>query len=485
MTERSASATLSPGADPDRLDRHIWTLAGVVMLGAVMTMLDATAVNVAFDAIRRDMNASLYATQWVITAYLLTMAVVVPITGWAIDRFGTKRLWMFAVSTFVFGSALCGLSWSVGSLIGFRILQGAGGGMIVPLAQTILAEAAGPRRLGRAMSLLGVITILGPVLGPVIGGVLVQAASWHWIFYINLPVGLAALAAGAKLLPDRETRPAASLDLLGFLLASLGIAGLTFGLSQASADSGVTNEAAYLPAIAGIVLLGAFVYHSLRRGSAALIDVRLFTNREFAVASVILFLISAVLYGALLLLPLYYQMVRGTGAFDAGLLLVPQGLGVAMSMLIAGRLTDRLGARVVVVPGLLLAAVGTFVFTQATNDSPLALLAAALFVRGLGIGFIMTPTTAASYLSLPADTLGRAAGATMILRQLGSSFGSAVFAMILAQNLVRTSTIPAFAGAFWAVVVLTLLVAVPAMLLPRLSRRRPATDTSPREKQSS
>jgi EmrB/QacA subfamily drug resistance transporter len=192
------------------IERHIWVLASVVVLGTIMSILDTTIVNVALDTLARDFGSSLSTIQWVTTGYLLALSIVIPLTGWAVCRFGAKRVWMASVFLFLLGSMLCGIAWSVGALIGFRVLQGIGGGMIMPVGQTILARAAGPQQMGRVMSIVGVPMLLGPVLGPVIGGLLVEYTTWRWIFYVNLPVGAVALVLAFRLLPcaevDRDER---------------------------------------------------------------------------------------------------------------------------------------------------------------------------------------------------------------------------------------------------------------------------------------
>ena len=188
------------------MDRDLWRLASVVVLGTIMSILDTTIVNVAIETLGRDLDASLNSIQWVSTGYLLALATVIPLTGWAMERFGGKRMWMLSVTLFLCGSTLCGLAWSTTSLIVFRVLQGFGGGMILPIGQAILAQAAGPQRMGRVMSVIGVPTLLGPILGPVIGGLIVDNFSWRWIFFVNLPVGVVALALAARILPRRRAR---------------------------------------------------------------------------------------------------------------------------------------------------------------------------------------------------------------------------------------------------------------------------------------
>src|ERR671933_2271170 len=218
------ASPINGGAARERvLTPEILTLAAVVVLGSIMTILDATIVNVALATLGRDFATSISTIQWVATIYLLAFASVIPLTGWASERFGAKRVWLASLALFMAGSLLSGLAWSVGSLIVFRALQGLGGGMIMPLGQAILAQAAGPQRIGRVVSIVGVPMLLAPIFGPVIGGALVDAASWGWIFFVNLPVGAAAFALAARLLPEAKARRHERLDLFGLPLLSGGI----------------------------------------------------------------------------------------------------------------------------------------------------------------------------------------------------------------------------------------------------------------------
>src|SRR5919109_648007 len=206
------------GASSERLDRGIIVISAVVVIGAFMSILDGTIVNVALATLSRELHSPLHTIQWVATGYLVALAVVIPMTGWASERFGAKQLWMVVVALFVAGSALSGLAWSAGSLIFFRVLQGLGGGMIMPAGMTILAQAAGPQRVGRVMSVVGAPMLLGPILGPVLGGLILQNLSWRWIFYVNLPIGALALAMAFKLLPRSEPQRSERLDFVGLAL---------------------------------------------------------------------------------------------------------------------------------------------------------------------------------------------------------------------------------------------------------------------------
>jgi len=326
---------------------------------------------------------------------MLAFASVIPLTGWATERFGAKRVWLVSLLLFMLGSALSGAAWSIGSLIGFRALQGLGGGMIVPVGQTILAQAAGPRRTGRVMSVIGVPMLLAPVFGPVVGGALVGQVSWRWIFFINLPVGVAAILLAQRLLPDAKPQLGQRLDLRGLALLSPGIAVFLYGMSEAGNRGGFGDSRTTIAALVGFALVAGFIWHAAVRGREALIDISLFLKRGFASAAATNFLLAVALFGSLILLPLYYQTVRHSSPLATGLLLVPQGVGAAIAMPIAGWLTDKIGARLVVA-GMTLDMLGTAAFTRVGAHTSYVLLAAALLVIGFGLGSTAMPSMAAA-----------------------------------------------------------------------------------------
>src|SRR5690242_20421365 len=247
---------------PEGLDRDTLIVAGVVLLGAVMSILDTTVVNVAIDHLAVAFHSSLTTIQWVITGYTLALAAVIPVSGWAADRFGTKRIYLWSLVLFTIGSVLSGLAWSDGSLIAFRVLQGIGGGMIMPAVMTIMTKKAGPHRMGRVMGVLGVPMLLAPILGPILGGWLVDDVSWRWIFFINLPIGIVALLFSSRILPKDRPEPSERLDLLGLLMLSPSLALIIYGLAQTNAH-GFGSAAVLVPALVGIVLLASFIRHAL------------------------------------------------------------------------------------------------------------------------------------------------------------------------------------------------------------------------------
>ncbi|WP_374216128.1 DHA2 family efflux MFS transporter permease subunit [Frankia sp. R82] len=444
VTPRS-TAPSDPGAiDDAKLDPALIRLAATVMLGAIMVILDTTIVSVAIHALGNEFDTSLSTISWVTTGYLLALAVVIPLAGWSVQRFGAVRMWNISLSLFVLGSVLCGVAWSAQALIAFRILQGIGGGMIMPICMTLLAQAAGPKRMNRVMSIVGVPTLIAPVLGPVIGGLIVDHLSWRWIFYVNVPIGAVALFLAWRVLP-RGDRGSAShrLDVPGLALISPGLAALVYGLSEAGNGGGFGAAKVQVSIAVGLVLLVGFVVHALRHDNA-LLDLRLFRNRTFTVASVATFVIGAMLFGALFLLPLYWQVARGESASDAGLLLAPQGLGAMISMAIAGRVADRRGPRAVVPVGMALSLLGTLAFTQVDGHTNIALLTGALFARGLGFGAAMMPAMAAAYATLEPSAVPRATTTLNILQRVGGSLATALVAVELQHAI--THRLPGVTG---------------------------------------
>lgn len=439
-----AAAAAVPPAEGAGLDRALLAISAVVVLGAIMSILDTTIVNIAIDHLSKDFDAPLQTIQWVSTGYLLALATVIPLTGWAADRFGTKRLYMTSLVLFVLGSVLSGMAWSADSLIGFRILQGLGGGMIMPAGMTILTHAAGPRRIGRVMSVVGVPMLLGPIIGPVLGGWLVDDVSWRWIFYVNVPIGAIALMLAWRILKPDTPQPTQRLDAVGLGLLSPGLALFVYGLAEIGSAGGFTGAKAIVPTLVGLALIAAFVRHALRVENP-LIDMRLFSFRTPAASGATMSLFAAAFFGVMLLLPLYYQVARGLSALDAGLLLIPQGVGAALMMPISGRIVDRTGAAKIVLPGLAAIVVGFGVFTQVGADTSYWLLGSASFVIGLGIGATMMPTMAAAYQTLERADVARATTAFNIIQRGTGAIGTALLSVVLANQL--TDRLPATQGA--------------------------------------
>ncbi|WP_432893918.1 MDR family MFS transporter [Kribbella sp. CA-245084] len=443
----------------DRLDRAVLKLAAVLVLGALAPLLDSTIVTVAIHTLGIELHTSVSTVQWVSTAYLLALAMAVPITGWSANRFGAKRMWIIALALFLIGSMLCGAAWNIGSLIVFRVIQGIGGGLMLPILQTLLLRAAGRERIGRLMAVVTLPALVGPILGPVIGGVLVGHLDWRWIFYVNVPICIAAIFfAVRELKPDPEPT-AAALDVPGLLLISPALAGIIYGLSQVG-DHGFGDARVLVPLVLGIVLLAVF---ALRRVKEPLIDLALFRTKSFTASTALLFLTGFGLYGAMLLLPLFYQQARGETVTAAGLLLVPQGIGSLIART-AGGLTDRYGPRSVILVGIVLTTLGTIPFAFA--GTAYWVLAIALVVRGAGLSAVMLAVMVGAFRDLEPAQIPHASSTTRIMQQLGGAFGAATLAVVLQSQLTGHSASTAYAHSFAWAIGFTAIAAVPALFLP-------------------
>jgi EmrB/QacA subfamily drug resistance transporter len=451
---------------PQGLDRRTLVVAGVVVLGAFMTILDSTIVNVALDTLSRDLDAPLSTVQWVTTGYLLALAIVIPLSGWFSERFGSKRVWLISVALFGIGSAACGLAPSAGALIACRVLQGLGGGMILPVGQSVVAQTAGPRRIGRVMSVIGVPMLLGPVLGPVLGGLIVGSTSWRWIFYVNVPIVVAALVLGVRLLPGRIGRAdAGRLDWTGVALLCPGMAAIVFGLSETESHDGLSAPIAFLPIVAGAILVALFAVHGLR-AARPLIEVRLFRSRHFAAAAATVFVLGAALFGVMIVVPLYYQVARGQDVLAAGLLMAPQGIGAALAVPFSGRLADRIGGGRVGLVGCSVMTLATIPLAFVGAHTSAMLLHVILLVRGFGLGWSLTPTMAAAYSRLGAGQVPRATSALNALQRMGGAIGTALLAVVLQRQERGTADVAtAFAHTFAWAAGLTFLSVLPVAVL--------------------
>jgi EmrB/QacA subfamily drug resistance transporter len=366
-------------------------------------------------------------------------------------------MWVLSLTLFLAGSVLSGVAWDVGSLIVFRVVQGIGAGLMLPIMQTLLLRAAGGRGIGRLMSIITLPALIGPILGPVVGGLIVGHFSWRWVFYVNVPICVIAILLAWWLLPTDSPRTNHRLDTIGLLLLSPAVAALMYGVSQINV----------LSLVVGLLLLAGFVYRALKTAEP-LIDLRLFTKRSFAASSALMFLSGLALFGPMLVLSLYYQQVRGLGVIVAGLMLAPQGLGSLLARG-AGGLADRIGPRPVILGSIVLIALGTVPFAFADQQTNVWLLGAALVVRGFGLSSVNMAVMVGAFDGLNRTQIPHASSATRIMQQVGGSFGTAVLAVILQGLLASHPVSVAFDQTFLWTLAFTALALVPALLLPRRS----------------
>lgn len=465
MTTTTASAR-------ERLDPAFVRLALVLLTGVLAVVFDTTIVNVALDTLGRDLHVGVATIQWVTTSYLLALGIAVPVTGWLVDRLGGKNVWLAALTLFLAGSVAASLAPNAPSLIACRVVQGIGGGLMLPVLTTLLIQAAGGRSLGSVTALITFPVLLGPVLGPLAGGLIVQHLSWRWIFWVNVPFCVAGLILAWRLMPASSANRRSRLDGVGLALVSPGIAGVIFGLAQVGTDDGFGHASVLVPLLGGLALIVAFTVRALAVGGNALVDVRLFRVTSFSAASGLLFLSGFALYGAMLLVPLYFQQVRGLDAFAAGLLIAAQGIGVLASRGIAGKLTDQIGARWVTFTGLVVVALATVPFALATTGTNEWWLVATLVVRGVGLGAVTIPVMTSAYLGLDKSAIPHASIITRTSQQVGGSFGTAVLAVVL-QHAITSHASSGLAGramafdlAFWWSIGFTAVAIVLAFWLP-------------------
>jgi EmrB/QacA subfamily drug resistance transporter len=454
----------------DRIPRQVWIVSGVAMLGAVMSILDTTIVNVALATLAEDLNASLATIQWVVTGYMLSLAAVIPVSGWASRRFGSKRVFLVSLVLFTVGSLLCGLATTATQLILFRVLQGAGGGMIMPLAQMIMADAAGPKRMGRVMGLVAVPMMLAPTLGPLLGGVIIETLSWHWIFYVNLFVGAIAIPLAVKLLPAKATEKADSLDVLGLALMSTGLVAVTYGLAEAGTYASFTNAHVWAPILVGVALVAGFAIHAFRI-EHPLLDLRLYRSWHFSAASIVMFTLGAAVFGAMILLPLYWQELRGYSVIETGLLTAPQGLGMAVTMPLAARMTERYGGGPVALVGVIATSVMTIPLALIGAHTGVTEICIVMFLRGMGMGASFMPAMTAAFAALDRSQISHATPQLNVLNRVGGSIGTTILAVVLANGLrdahTPSAAAAAYGTAFWWSVGMSVAAIAPCVVLMR------------------
>ena len=469
-------------AESSHLDRRVLTIAGVVVLGSIMSILDITVVNVGMQTFTEAFDKTFAQVAWVATAYTLALATVIPLTGWAADRFGTKRLYMTAIVLFALGSALCATAPDLAWLVAFRVIQGLGGGMLMPLGMTILTRAAGPERVGRVMAVLGIPMLLGPIAGPILGGWLIDAANWHWIFLINVPIGVVALIYAFLALDKDHVEPSESFDFVGMLLLSPGLALFLYGVSSipsSQANHGTLwTSQVVIPAVVGLALIVAFVPWALRPALRhPLMDLRLFLDRNMTISVVAIVIFTCAFFGSSLLFPQYFQQVRAETPLQAGVLLAPQGIGAMVTMPIAGVLADKLGSRWVVLPGVALILVSLGMYATLDEATSYWFLLSALFVMGLGMGCTMMPLFSAAMATLREHTIARGSTLINIVQQISASIGTALFSVLLTnsiQNHLSGNPDTAlhemskgYASSFLIATVCVAVVLVPALFLPK------------------
>ncbi|WP_233840154.1 DHA2 family efflux MFS transporter permease subunit [Dyella sp. 2HG41-7] len=450
----------------DRLHPSIWKITAVVVLGSFLAQLDATVANVSLSSLAIELHTGLSTIQWVTSGYLLALTLALPMSGWLVDRFGAKAVYVWCFAAFTFSSALCGLAWSATSLIGFRVFQGISGGLLAPMAQMMMARSAG-KHMARVIGYAAVPVLIAPILGPVIAGLILQHASWRWLFLVNFPVGVLALVLAVVFLPhDREQARPRELDWIGLLLLSPGLAMFLYASDRIGERMGL------IAMTLSVVLLGLFFWSANRKGDKALVDLQLFKGGVFPVSAVTQFLSNGAMFAGQMLIPIYLIRDCGRSPGDMGWLLAPLGLGMLCTYPMMGMLTSRFGIRNVAAGGALLALIGTLPLVYlAIHTLALSVLAIALFIRGAGQSAVGVPSISAAYASVKRTELPMATTSLNIVQRLGGPTFTTLCATFLGWRLaaepLHDSPLSAYAWAFVLLCVLHAGTAVTAWRLPK------------------
>ena len=413
-----------------------WLPLGVTTLGSFMSIMDTNIINIALPTILKEFNANLGLGQLVITAYVMALACVIPISGWLGERVGMKRLYMFTLAAFTMGSALCALSWNMESLIFFRVLQGLGGGMLQPLGLAIVFTMITPLERPRFVAMLGIPALMAPLLGPSVGGYIVEYASWRWIFLMNVPVGIVALFLAHRLLKETAIKAESKLDSRGLILATIAFPALLLGLSQGT-EQGWTAPFPLALFAVGSVALALFVRVELGQPDP-MMRLRLYSIPMFRLSSFIQWIGIFSLFGLNIVLPLFLQRVEGLDAAGAGRILLPMGIVAFATMNVAGRLYNRIGPRPIVTAGLCVLAVTTFAWAQVPPGTSPWILTLLASLRGLGMGLFGQTLMTVAFNAVPNGEVPRATSLVNVGQRIDTAFSTAVLTTVLIVGLTFT-----------------------------------------------
>ncbi|WP_145409620.1 DHA2 family efflux MFS transporter permease subunit [Paenibacillus xylanexedens] len=418
----STKQTLASNEDNFSLKTILPPLLAIIA-GMIMVILDSTIVNNAIPKLVEYFATDLKTIQWTVTGYTLALSAVIPLAGWLADRFGSKKLFLITIALFTIGSVLCGIAQTPEQLVFFRIIQGLGGGMVAPLGIAMVFKLAPPERRGTIMGFLGIPMLVAPAFGPVLSGWLVDYVSWHWIFIINLPIGIAAIILGLKFLPKSEQKKETpKLDIAGMCLAPIAFAMIAYGVSEGG-ESWTSSSTITGLVIGGIALI-LFIFVELKH-SHPLLELKVFKSSDFTRGIILTWIVQLAMFGAMLLIPLYLQQVKGYSALTTGWMLVPQALFAGIAMPISGKLFDKIGARPLALTGLSAVAIALFVLSSLTIDTAVWIIIASLSLMGVGMGFAMMPLNTHVLNAAPVHLVNRVTPLTSAAQQVIVSFAVA------------------------------------------------------------
>lgn len=434
MFDNNTSTTSTRDHEPGG-DRYRWVAMGVILFGAFMVVLDTTVVNLGLESVREDFGVGV-GVEWVVTAYLAAVGVAQAASGWLSDRFGRRSVFIASLGIFTLSSFLCAVAVTFPMLVGMRVVQGVGGGLLMPVAMATVYELFEPEERGTALGYFGIALMAAPAIGPVLGGGLVSSLSWRWLFLINIPVGLAAIPLAIRLLRDNGHREHRPFDAAGLALSTVGLGLFLVGVSQGGI-AGWSNPWVMASITIGALALIGFVVHA-RRSDHPLVDLSIFATPTFAIAMGVLALMAVAQYGRLIYIPLELGEIQDVSEFRIGLVMMPSALCVAAMMPIGGRLVDRIGARVPVTIGTLVMAVSFLGLWNTHVDSSLIYVSAMFALGGLGAGLAMMSPNVVAMNSLPGRLVSQGSGLSSLSRQSAAAVGVAILTSAFAT--VKPST---------------------------------------------
>ncbi|MGH7501678.1 MAG: MDR family MFS transporter [Longimicrobiales bacterium] len=424
----------APTNEPNPRIAHKWKVLISVVFGTFMVILDTTVVNVAFQTLRHEFDAPIADAQWIISLYVLVLGIATPLAGFLADRFGIKRAYLSGLALFTFGSVLCGLAPSLAWLVTARAIQGLGGGFCVPLGSAQLLRTFPAREQGRALGVFGIVIVLAPAMGPVVGGALVDLGLWRWIFFVNVPIGILGITLGSRFLREFASPHTIHMDWLGLVTEMIGFGAILFAASIAEVE-GWTSPRTQLWLMTGLLGLAAFAFVELRIAKHPLLDLRLFRRRTFLIASLVGYASIIALFGAEFLMPLYLQMLRGTSALEAGLILLPMAMAAGIASPTAGRIYDHTGPRPLLVIGFILLSINTWQFSLLDANTPIPWVMTLLAIRGAALGLTVQTTFVAALSVVAGPALARGTSLVNATRNVVQSLGVALLATVLASTL--------------------------------------------------
>jgi len=412
-----------------------WLVAMAVMFGTFMEVLDTTVVNVSLPHIAGSLSVSIDESTWALTSYLVANAIILPMTGWLANQFGRKRLLMLAVSGFTVASLLCGLATTLPMLVFFRIVQGATGGALQPISQAVLLEAFPPRDRGKAMGFWGLGIVVAPILGPVLGGWITENYSWRWVFYINLPVGALSLYMTQRFVfdPSYIKRRSQQIDYWGMGLLAVGIGALQVMLDKGQQDDWFQSTLITGLAVTAALTLVAFIVRELKTANPV-VDLRVLKVRTYATGVFLMTVLGLVLYGSLVLLPIMLQTLLQYPAVQAGIAMAPRGMGSFIAMPIVGAILARLGARKLLVAGLVVGGTTLLWLSELNLQAGYWDIFWPQFVQGISLGLLFVPLTTISMDPIPKERMGNATSIFNLMRNIGGSMGVALSTSLLAHR---------------------------------------------------